>query len=381
MRLILMSWFFCGGLFSGSLLQAQAPVNFNVSLAKDRFTAADTIKFTARLDDSVYTRKAITLNVWIEDVHRSCRWRLRYPMLNGNSQGTIILPQGISDDYYAFHFSVQPGFFDLSGLFPSKYEQDSVGYTFVVDRVTDFTGLAAVHHQAQFRLGRLLFQGSGYFTFYNPAKPTPFLNNIGLVTPLDSFYTAVADTTLLMPVGNASKGVVAEEYKFSMNEFKSSGGTLVNETEMLPRNAKAEKLEKEYVRSPVFASRNSYLFSGEAFNYLSDGILLVTLDRLIPGIAIAANNEGIPVITWNGSPTALYLDEIPADIATLAKVPVKELILIKAFRPPFFTPLGGGPGGAIAFYSRKGSATYRSTEGRYWVTGYTPPLFQLPSRY
>ena len=43
------------------------------------------------------------------------------------------------------------------------------------------------------------------------------------------------------------------------------------------------------------------------------------------------------------------------DAIVLQSIPMSEVDLIKVFRPPFFGAVGGGSGGAIAVYTKKGS--------------------------
>jgi hypothetical protein len=45
---------------------------------------------------------------------------------------------------------------------------------------------------------------------------------------------------------------------------------------------------------------------------------------------------------------------MPADVSLLANVNVNDIALVKVFRPPFMGGFGGGAGGAIAVYTKKG---------------------------
>jgi hypothetical protein len=58
--------------------------------------------------------------------------------------------------------------------------------------------------------------------------------------------------------------------------------------------------------------------------------------------------------TWRGSATSFFLDEMPVDAQQLSNISMSDVAYIKVMRPPFFGSFGGGAGGAIAVYSRRG---------------------------
>jgi hypothetical protein len=45
---------------------------------------------------------------------------------------------------------------------------------------------------------------------------------------------------------------------------------------------------------------------------------------------------------------------MPVDPATLQTLPMQDVAIVKVFNPPFFGGFGGGTGGAIAVYTKKG---------------------------
>ena len=59
----------------------------------------------------------------------------------------------------------------------------------------------------------------------------------------------------------------------------------------------------------------------------------------------------------------------------LSGIPVTDIAYVKVFRPPFMGGFGGGSGGAIAIYTRRGNDV-RATPGKglnnNTVTGYSP---------
>lgn len=77
------------------------------------------------------------------------------------------------------------------------------------------------------------------------------------------------------------------------------------------------------------------------------------LQGRVAGLQI--NNTGADVtLSWRGSTPDLYLDEVPVQVDQLRSISMNDVAYIKVFQPPFFGPTGGGAGGAISVYTRKG---------------------------
>ena len=62
------------------------------------------------------------------------------------------------------------------------------------------------------------------------------------------------------------------------------------------------------------------------------------------------------------------------DASTMSSISVTDIAYIKVFRPPFFGGFGGGAGGAIVVYTRRGNDGQRSSNGMSVnkVFSYTP---------
>lgn len=68
-----------------------------------------------------------------------------------------------------------------------------------------------------------------------------------------------------------------------------------------------------------------------------------------------------PTAQWRGSTPSFFLDQVPTDVEMLSSIPVADVAYIKVFRPPFVGAPGGGAGGAIAIYTRRGSDVQSNT--------------------
>ena len=58
--------------------------------------------------------------------------------------------------------------------------------------------------------------------------------------------------------------------------------------------------------------------------------------------------------------TDLFLDQLPSQSTMLQTLAMQDIAMVKVFRPPFFGSMGGGAGGAIAIYTKKGSSSRNS---------------------
>jgi len=75
---------------------------------------------------------------------------------------------------------------------------------------------------------------------------------------------------------------------------------------------------------------------------------------MVPGLQISQGGTQGWQLSWRGGSPELFLDEIRSDVDMVGNMPMSDIAYIKVFRPPFFGAIGGGAGGAIAIYTRKG---------------------------
>ena len=92
--------------------------------------------------------------------------------------------------------------------------------------------------------------------------------------------------------------------------------------------------------------------SGNIFNYLQGKVA---------GLQITGANP--PSLSWRGSTPLLYLNETQVDKDIVSSISPNDVAYIKVMRPPFFGGFGGGAGGAIAIYTRKGDEQ-RNTDSK-----------------
>ncbi len=101
------------------------------------------------------------------------------------------------------------------------------------------------------------------------------------------------------------------------------------------------------------------------------------LQGRVAGLQISTGGGGSQ-LQWRGATPALFLNEMPVDVSAIENIPVTDIAYVKAFRPPFFGAMGGGAGGAIAIYTKKGGDVSSSTANvggldKSRLTGYALP--------
>jgi hypothetical protein len=115
-----------------------------------------------------------------------------------------------------------------------------------------------------------------------------------------------------------------------------------------------QKLDEEYT-SGLFSGGDAYFF-----NVIGDPTAIGFVDVLtylkgrVPGLTVQTDQTGGGYLTWRGSRTDLFLDEMQVTANTMRTMPMVNVAMIKVFRPGTISAIGGGAGGSVAVYSRKG---------------------------
>ncbi len=122
-----------------------------------------------------------------------------------------------------------------------------------------------------------------------------------------------------------------------------------------------EKLDEEYT-SGFFSGGDGYTFTTEDDPFAKSAIsILAYLQGKVAGLQISTSGAG--GATWRGSPTSFFLNEVNTDVSNLQSINMNDVAMIKVFRPPFFGAAGGGSGGAIAIYTKKGASDNSQIKG------------------
>lgn len=140
-----------------------------------------------------------------------------------------------------------------------------------------------------------------------------------------------------------------------------------------------EKLDEKYA-SGMFAGGDAYTFDLVNDPYaVSMMDIFQYLQGKVAGLQITTGNGpgGAPSLQWRGSTPSLYLNEMQVDPQQLQSTPVSDVAMVKVFRPGSGVGFGGGAGGVIAVYTKKGGDEKRNDANfkgldRTLLVGYSP---------
>lgn len=119
-------------------------------------------------------------------------------------------------------------------------------------------------------------------------------------------------------------------------------------------------------KSPVEEMDKRYtsgLFTGgdaREFDLLNDHFAATSLNIFqylqgkVAGLQISVSPMGDASLSYRGGTPQMFLDESPVDATVISSLPVNDVAYVKVFPPPFIGASGGGSGGGIAIYTRKG---------------------------
>ncbi len=126
----------------------------------------------------------------------------------------------------------------------------------------------------------------------------------------------------------------------------------------------AEKMDERYT-SGMFSGGDAY-----DFDLVDDPLaaampdIFTYLQGKVAGLQITPGNGpgGAPSLSWRGGKPSLYLNEMQTDAQQLQSTPVTDIAMVKVFRPGSGVGFGGGSGGVIAIYTKKGGDEKRGDD-------------------
>lgn len=194
----------------------------------------------------------------------------------------------------------------------------------------------------------------------------PALNYVAASKNFMSFNPFFKDTA-----GNSRQSALASEALRLQNQER--GKLMENITVTAKTKPPVQALDEKYAKG-LFSGGDGYQFDlVNDPSALGRPDIFSYLQGKVAGLQISTAG-GTPSLSWRGGTPQLYMDEMPVDASLLSSIPVSDIAYVKVFRPPFMGAIGGGSGGAIAIYTRKGD-DLRSRPGGLstnTVTGYTP---------
>lgn len=192
---------------------------------------------------------------------------------------------------------------------------------------------------------------SASFSFKNSFVKAP-LQSLEMLSGLN-----VAEKTDSAVIVKSSAMAILQRNQVEFNKTRTLETVLVkSRTKSLK-----EKMDEEYT-SGFFSGGDGYTFTTEDDPSAKSAIsVLAYLQGRVAGLQISTTGGG--GATWRGSATSFFLNEVNADVQSLQSLNMNDVAMIKVFRPPFFGATGGGSGGAIAVYTKKGASANSEVKG------------------
>jgi hypothetical protein len=135
--------------------------------------------------------------------------------------------------------------------------------------------------------------------------------------------------------------------------------TLASVTVTAKQKSKKQLLDEQYTTG-FFAGGDAYTFDLDDDMSAQGAVSLLNyLQGKVAGLQITGAGQQIQM-SWRGAVPSLFLNEMQADVSLVQNLNMADVAYIKVFRPPFFGAMGGGSGGAIAIYTKKGTNIYNS---------------------
>ena len=178
----------------------------------------------------------------------------------------------------------------------------------------------------------------------------------GLIPPPATIYMPRTAPLLLWKNPLDSIAIERERFfyaeKFRIDQFAT---TTLQEITLRAKLRSAKELLDDKYASGLFSG-------GEATNFdiendpsaLGMTDVFRYLTGRVAGLQISETN-GETTLSWRGSRPEIFLDEMRIEADQLEGLSMSDVAYVKVFHPPFFGASGGGAGGAIAVYTRKGT--------------------------
>jgi hypothetical protein len=250
----------------------------------------------------------------------------------------------------------------ITGLLPSQVPKQAQLNVFMVLPDSSKQMFAMPYQNEQFIEKELVFYDTVklYYQFNKDeslaARGTVNFSTNTLRPPMkmakDSawFVPLPLDTALL----NRNKFFADELARITKDSKK--GQVLQTVTVTAQRKTKVQELDEQYTNG-LFKGGDSYQFDMEN-EVAAAGMqsIFQFLQGRVAGLQITTAGGGVNM-TWRGQTPIVFIDEMQMDAQSVMNIPVNDIAYVKVLRPPFFGAPGGGAGGAIAIYTKRGKAS------------------------
>lgn len=347
--------------------------NLHVTLNKSFFTPGDTLKISAR--QSAKKLPTATLFLLAEN-ETGMTWEMRWPMLNGRSEISLIIPDSIPAGYYRFNFSVMQNLFTVFGKVKKPENANELQATLLTAEGDLYETDVTVDNKGSFTYKNVLFLKDAMLVFTLPEDDRKDFLDIEISTILDSISFPRAGKTVQVFLGDHERESPPPALANNNDSIFPSARTLEAVTVYTKPENRGEIFNKNYSRG-LFKDMNE-----RVINLLDDPALSNSMSplQLVASRTAGFNyNWGIyPRAVWRGQMVQFYVDEFRTDILQVEATPVSDIAIIKTYTPPFIGNPGGS-GGAVAIYTKRGGFSGDNYQNAFRVSGYSPLIAEFPA--
>jgi hypothetical protein len=224
--------------------------------------------------------------------------------------------------------------------------------------------------QGNFKLDSLLFFGNArIFLLDIKGRKSQYIDVKMTSDSLGRSYPVAIPGTAEFATVN-----VKEKQKQLAEDFdaiqKANGLMLEGITLKVRKKSPTEELDDKYTRGMFSGLSQKTIDLVNSEQFISESNIFDYLMSRLPGLDVT--NEGAeykvyyrqgPSLSSLGPiPMTIYLNEIETDPSVIATLPATEIAMVKVYSQ-FVGAVGGGAGGAMAIYTRKGSDIVNSSRG------------------
>ena len=219
---------------------------------------------------------------------------------------------------------------------------------------------APVAKDGSFEVPNMFFYDTAklYYSFNGNSKLTEVTQvkmDNGLLRYLPGMRTAVLKNPYSAYGDSILRARMAAIYREQEQLRKLTAAATLQEVVVKTKAKSNVQLLEEKYASGLFSGGDGYSFDLSEDGKIVGGIDILTfLQGRVAGLMISGSGSGA-TLNWRGAVPDLYLNEMRAQVDMIQGVSIQDIAFVKVFRPPFFGSMGGGAGGAIAIYTKKGS--------------------------
>jgi len=348
------------------------PENLQVKLNKQFFSTNDTIEIDAALLDKKV--KAATLFLMAEN-ENGMVWEMRWPMLNGRCEASLILPDSLPQGQYRLNFSILQNLFTVFGKVKTPEKVTTLNTTLLTAKRDVYESETLVNTDGTFAYKNVLFEKEATILFTLAEAKNSDNLHIEISTVLDSVTYPGISKALDIYIGETEPETKPEKFT-SKNEDPNATAQVLEAVTVYTKPVNRGELYNKKYSSGLFRDMNERMINLLDNPNLNNSISALQLVRMqTAGIFISGGFN--PTARWRGDRVLFYINEMQANIIDVDMLPVSDIAIIKVYPPPFFGNPGGN-GGAVAVYTKRGGLSDDNYKNAFKVKGYTPLVSVFP---